>query len=148
MIFFGSKMAEDFIPDYTKKHQIDKIFQVIDKNKDNKEICKIAFDTLNSKCLENPSIIFPVLSNFLTIINKCNLKLVQEGNHILLGFFQDFSYKELIKILLDNDIKKNLLTLIKEGKTEYPLWFNPTTNAIEELISVPYMTMDCFKKNR
>ena len=140
-------MAEDFIPDYTKKHQIDKIFQVIDKNKDNKEICKIAFDTLNSKCLENPSIIFPVLSNFLTIINKCNLKLVQEGNHILLGFFQDFSYKELIKILLDNDIKKNLLTLIKEGKTEYPLWFNPTTNAIEELISVPYMTMDCFKKN-
>ena len=100
-------MAEDFIPDYTKKHQIDKIFQVIDKNKDNKEICKIAFDTLNSKCLENPSIIFPVLSNFLSIINKCNLKLVQEGNHILLGFFQDFSYKELIKILLDNDIKNN-----------------------------------------
>ena len=34
-------MAEDFIPDYTKKQQIDKIFQVIDKNKDNKEICKI-----------------------------------------------------------------------------------------------------------
>ena len=140
-------MAEDFIPDNTKKQQIDKIFQVIDKNKDNKEICKIAFDTLNSKCLENPSIIFPILSNFLGIVNKGCLKLVQEGNPILLSFFQDFSYKELIKILLDNDIKKNLLTLIKEGKTEYPLWVNPITNTIEELSSIQYMTMDFFKKD-
>ena len=140
-------MAEDFIPDYTKKQQIDKIFQVIDKNKDNKEICKIAFDTLNSKCLENPSIIFPILSNFLGIISKGNLKLVQEGNHILLNFFQDFSNKELTKIILDNDIKKNLLNLIKDGKTEYPLWINPYTNIIEELTSIYYMTMDFFKED-
>ena len=139
-------MAEDFIPDYTKKHQIDKIFQVIDKNKDNKEICKIAFDTLSSKCLENPSIIFPILSNFLTIVSKGNLKLVQEGNNILLSFFQDFSYKELIKILHDDDIKKNILKLIKEGKTDYPLWFNPNNDTIEELVSIPYMNMDFFTK--
>ena len=75
-------MAEDFIPDNTKKQQIDKIFQVIDKNKENKEnkeICKIAFDTLNSKCLENPSIIFPILSNFLGIISKGSLRLIQES---------------------------------------------------------------------
>ena len=140
-------MAEDFIPDYTKKHQIDKIFQVIDKNKDNKEICKIAFDTLSSKCLENPSIIFPILSNFLTIVSKGNLKLVQEGNNILLSFFQDFSYKELIKILHDDDIKKNILKLIKEGKTDYPLWFNPNNDTIEELVSIPYMNMDFFTKD-
>ena len=140
-------MAEDFIPDYTKKHQIDKIFQVIDKNKDNKEICKIAFETLNSKCLENPSIIFPILSNFLVIINKGNLKLIEEGNHVLLNFFQDFSFKELTKILLDNDFKKNLLKLIKDGKTEYPLCINPTSNEIEELTSVPYLTINLFKKD-
>ena len=140
-------MAEDFIPDYTKKQQIDKIFQVIDKNKDNKEICKIAFETLNSKCLENPSIIFPILSNFLVIINKGNLKLIEEGNHVLLNFFQDFSFKELTKILLDNDFKKNLLKLIKDGKTEYPLCINPTSNEIEELTSVPYLTINLFKKD-
>ena len=140
-------MAEDFIPDNTKKHQIDKIFQVIDKNKDNKEICKIAFETLNSKCLENPSIIFPILSNFLGLVSKGSLKLVQEGNHILLNFFQDFSNKELIKIVLDNDIKKNLLNLIKDGKTEYPFWMNPYTNAIEELTKISYMTMDFFKED-
>ena len=46
-------MTEEFIHDNTKKQQIDKIFHVIDKNKDNKEICKIAFETLNSKCLED-----------------------------------------------------------------------------------------------
>ena len=143
-------MAEDFIPDNTKKQQIDKIFQVIDKNKENKEnkeICKIAFDTLNSKCLENPSIIFPILSNFLGIISKGSLRLIQEGNHILLSFFQDFSFKELTKILLDNDIKKNILSLIKEGKTDYPLYVNPITNTIEEIKSVPYMTMDFFTKD-
>ena len=140
-------MSEDFIPDNTKKQQIDKIFQVIDKNKDNKEICKIAFDTLNSKCLENPSIIFPILSNFLGIISKGNLTLVQEGNNILLSFFQDFSFKELTKILLDNDIKKNILSLIKEGKTDYPLYVNPITNSIEEIKNVPYMTMDFFTKD-
>ena len=140
-------MSENFIPDNTKKQQIDKIFQVIDKNKDNKEICKIAFDTLNSKCLENPSIIFPILSNFLGIISKGNLTLVQEGNNILLSFFQDFSFKELTKILLDNDIKKNILSLIKEGKTDYPLYVNPITNSIEEIKNVPYMTMDFFTKD-
>ena len=140
-------MAEDFIPDYTKKQQIDKIFQVIDKNKDNKEICKIAFDTLSSKCLENQSIIFPILFNFIGIVSKGNLKLIQEGNHILLSFFQDFGNKELSKIILDNDIKKKLLTLIKEGKTEYPLWVNTSNNTIEELKSVSYMTTDFFKKD-
>ena len=137
-------MADNFIPDNTKKQQIDKIFQVIDKNKDNKEICKIAFDTLNSKCLENPSIIFPILTNFIGIISKGNLRLVQEGNSILINFFQDLSFKELTKILLDNDIKKDILSLIKEGKTDYPLYVNPTTNSIEEIKNVPYMTMDFF----
>ena len=140
-------MAEDYIPDNTKKQQIDKIFQVIDKNKDNKEICKIAFDTLNSKCLENPSIIFPILSNFLGIISKGSFKLVQEGNNILLNFFQDFNFKDLIKIIHDIDIKKNILSLIKEGKTDYPLYMNPITGNIEELTNVSYMTMDFFTKD-
>ena len=101
--------------DNTKKQQIDKIFQVIDKNKDNKEICKIAFDTLNSKCLENPSIIFPIMTNFLSLISKGNLKLIEDGNQVLISFFEDFSNKELTKILLDNDIKKGLLSQLKDG---------------------------------
>ena len=87
------------------------------------------------------------LSNFLGLVSKGSLKLVQEGNHILLNFFQDFSNKELIKIVLDNDIKKNLLNLIKDGKTEYPFWMNPYTNAIEELTKISYMTMDFFKED-
>ena len=140
-------MAENFIPDTTKKIQISKIFQVIDKNKDNKEICKIAFDTLNSKCLENPSIIFPILSNFLTLIEKCNLKLIEDGNSILLNFFEDFGSKELIKILSDSDIKKNLLSLLKQGNNEYPLYVNPTTNFIEPLEKLSYMTMDFFTED-
>ena len=140
-------MAEEFIQDNTKKQQIDKIFQVIDKNKDNKEICKIAFDTLNSKCLENPSIIFPIMTNFLALISKCNLKLIEDGNPILLNFFQDFGNKELIKILSDNDIKKNLLSLLKEEKTEYPFYINPMTNDLEQLTNISYMTMDFFKED-
>ena len=140
-------MAEEFIQDNTKKQQIDKIFQVIDKNKDNKEICKIAFDTLNSKCLENPSIIFPIMTNFLALISRCNLKLIEDGNPILLNFFQDFGNKELIKILADNDIKKNLLSLLKEEKTEYPFYINPMTNNLEQLTNISYMTMDFFKKD-
>ena len=140
-------MAEEFIQDNTKKQQIDKIFQVIDKNKDNKEICKIAFDTLNSKCLENPSIIFPIMTNFLALISKCNLKLIEDGNPILLNFFQDFGNKELIKILSDNDIKKNLLSLLKEEKTEYPFYINPMTNDLEQLTNISYMTMDFFQKD-
>ena len=115
-------MAEDFIHDNTKKQKIDKMFHVIDKNKDNKEICKIAFDTLNSKCLENPSNIFPIMTNFLSLISKGNLKLIEEGNQILINFFQDFNNKDLTKILLDNDIKKDLLAQLKDGKTEYPVF--------------------------
>ena len=140
-------MAEEYIQDNTKKQQIDKIFQVIDKNKDNKEICKIAFDTLNSKCLENPSIIFPIMTNFLALISKCNLKLIEDGNPILINFFQDFGNKELIKIILDNDIKKNLLSLLKEEKTEYPFYINPYSNRLEQLTNIPYMTMDFFDEN-
>ena len=140
-------MAEEYIQDNTKKQQIDKIFQVIDKNKDNKEICKIAFDTLNSKCLENPSIIFPIMTNFLALISKCNLKLIEDGNPILINFFQDFGNKELIKIILDNDIKKNLLSLLKEEKTKYPFYINPYSNRLEQLTNIPYMTMDFFDEN-
>ena len=140
-------MAEEYIQDNTKKQQIDKIFQVIDKNKDNKEICKIAFDTLNSKCLENPSIIFPIMTNFLALISKCNLKLIEDGNPILINFFQDFGNKELIKIILDHDIKKNLLSLLKEEKTEYPFYINPYSNRLEQLTNIPYMTMDFFDEN-
>ena len=112
-------MAEELIHDNTKKQQIDKIFQVIDKNKELKEICKIAFDTLNSKCLENPSIIFPIMTNFLTLISKGNQKLIQEGNPILINFFEDFNNKELIKLLLDNDIKKDLLSQLKDGNNGF-----------------------------
>ena len=140
-------MAEEFIQDNTKKQQIDKIFQVIDKNKDNKEICKIAFDTLNSKCLENPSIIFPIMSNFLTLISKGNLKLIEDGNSILINFFEDFGNKELIKILLDNDVKKNLLSQLKDGKIDYPFYVNPSNNSFEQLINISYITMDFFKKD-
>ena len=140
-------MAEEFIQDNTKKQQIDKIFQVIDKNKDNKEICKIAFDTLNSKCLENPSIIFPIMTNFLGLISKCNLKLIEDGNPILINFFQDFGNKELTKILLDHEIKKNLLSQLKEEKTEYPFYINPITNDLEPLTNIPYMTLDFFKED-
>ena len=144
MIFFGSKMAEEFIQDNTKKQQINKIFQVIDKNKDNKEICKIAFETLNSKCLENPSIIFPILTNFLALISKGNLKLIEDGNPILINFFQDLNNKDIIKILLDNDIKKQLLNLLKEGKVEYPFYIEPYNNLIEPLVNINYITMDIF----
>ena len=140
-------MAEDFIHDNTKKQKIDKMFHVIDKNKDNKEICKIAFDTLNSKCLENPSNIFPIMTNFLSLISKGNLKLIEEGNQILINFFQDFNNKDLTKILLDNDIKKDLLAQLKDGKTEYPYYMNPYTNSLEQLNNIPYMTMDFFKEN-
>ena len=140
-------MAEDFIHYNTKKQQIDKILQVIDKNKDNKEISKIAFDTLSSKCLENPSIIFPIMTNFLALISKGNLKLIQDRNPILLSFFQDFNNKELIKILLDNDIKKNLLSQLKDGKVEYPFYIEPYTNSLEQLINIQYMSMDFFTKD-
>ena len=140
-------MAEEFIQDNTKKQQIDKIFQVIDKNKDNKEICKIAFDTLNSKCLENPSIIFPIMTNFLALISKGNLKLIEDGNPILVNFFQDFNNKDLIKILLDNDIKKQILNLLKEGKVEYPFYVDPYNNLIEPLANISYLTMDFFKED-
>ena len=122
--------------DNTKKQQIDKIFQVIDKNKDNKEICKIAFDTLNSKCLENPSIIFPIMTNFLSLILKGNLRLIEEGNQILISFFEDFSNKELIKILSDNDIKKGLLDKLKDGKLEYPFYIESYKNSFEQLNSI------------
>ena len=140
-------MAEDFIPDYTKKHQVDKMFQVIDKNKDKNEICNIAFDTLNSKCLENPSIIFPIMTNFLALISKGNLKLIEDGNPILVNFFQDFNNKDLIKILLDNDIKKQILNLLKEGKVEYPFYVDPYNNLIEPLANISYLTMDFFKED-
>ena len=140
-------MAEDFIHYNTKKQQIDKIFQVIDKNKDNKEINKIAFETLSSKCLENPSIIFPIMTNFLTLISKGNQKLIQDGNPILLNFFQDFNNKELIKILLESDIKKNLLSQLKDGKVEYPFYIDPYTNSLEQLANISYMTMDFFTKD-
>ena len=133
--------------DNTKKQQIDKIFQVIDKNKDNKEICKIAFDTLNSKCLENPSIIFPIMTNFLSLILKGNLRLIEEGNQILISFFEDFSNKELLKILSDNDIKKSLLGQLKDGKLEYPFYIEPYNNSFEQLNSISYMTMDFFKED-
>ena len=140
-------MAEESILDNTKKQQIDKIFQVIDKNKDNKEICKIAFDTLNSKCLENPSIIFPIMTNFLALISKGNLKLIEDGNPILINFFQDFGSKDLIKILLDNHIKKDLLNQLKEGKNDYPFYLNPHTNTLDQLTNISYMTMDFFKED-
>ena len=140
-------MAEELIHDNTKKQQIDKIFQVIDKNKELKEICKIAFDTLNSKCLENPSIIFPIMTNFLTLISKGNQKLIQEGNPILINFFEDFNNKELIKLLLDNDIKKDLLSQLKDGKLDYPFYINPYTNSLEQLVNISYMTMDFFKED-
>ena len=140
-------MAEEFIQDNTKKQQINKIFQVIDKNKDNKEICKIAFETLNSKCLENPSIIFPILTNFLALISKGNLKLIEDGNPILINFFQDLNNKDIIKILLDNDIKKQLLNLLKEGKVEYPFYIEPYNNLIEPLVNINYITMDIFKED-
>ena len=140
-------MAEEFIQDNTKKQQIDKIFHVIDKNKDNKEICKIAFDTLNLKCLENPSIIFPIMTNFLSLISKGNLKLIEDGNPILVSFFQDFNNKDLIKILLDNAIKKDLLAQLKDGKTEYPFYVNPYSNSLEQLNNISYMTMDFFKED-
>ena len=140
-------MAEEFIQDNTKKQQINKIFQVIDKNKDNKEICKIAFETLNSKCIENPSIIFPILTNFLALISKGNLKLIEDGNPILINFFQDLNNKDIIKILLDNDIKKQLLNLLKEGKVEYPFYIEPYNNLIEPLVNINYITMDIFKED-
>ena len=140
-------MAEESILDNTKKQQIDKIFQVIDKNKDNKEICKIAFDTLNSKCLENPSIIFPIMTNFLALISKGNLKLIEDGNPILINFFQDFGNKDLIKILSDNHIKKDLLNQLKEGKNDYPFYLNPHTNSLDQLTNISYMTMDFFKED-
>ena len=140
-------MAEEFINDNTKKQQIDKIFQVIDKNKDNKEICKIAFDTLNSKCLENPSIIFSIMTNFLSLISKGNLRLIEDGNQILISFFEDFSNKELIKILSDNDIKKSLLSQLKDGKLEYPFYIEPYKNTFEQLTSISYITMDFFKED-
>ena len=133
--------------DNTKKQQIDKIFQVIDKNKDNKEICKIAFDTLNSKCLENPSIIFPIMTNFLSLISKGNLKLIEDGNQVLISFFEDFSNKELTKILLDNDIKKGLLSQLKDGKLEYPFYIEPYNNSFSQLNSISYITMDLFKED-
>ena len=140
-------MAEDSNHDNTKKQQIDKIFQVIDKNSNNKEICKIAFDTLNSKCLENPSVIFPIMTNFLTLISKGNQKLIQDGNPILINFFEDFNNKELIKLLLDNAIKKDLLSQLKDGNFDYPFCINPNNNSLEQLIEISYMTMDFFKED-
>ena len=62
------------------------------------------------------------MTNFLSLIYKGNLKLIEDGNQILISFFQDFNNKDLIKILLDNDIKKDLLAQLKDGKAEYPFY--------------------------
>ena len=140
-------MSEEFLQDNTKKQQTDKIFQVIEKNKDNKEISKIAFDTLSNKCLENPAIIFPILSNFISLIGKGTISLFEYGESILFNFFEDLSPKEIIKILLDSDIKKNILSLLREGTPDCPLVFNIKNSSLEKLEHIHYMTMDIFDSN-
>ena len=140
-------MSEEFLQDNTQKQQTDKIFQVIEKNKDNKEINKIAFDTLSNKCLENPSIIFPILSNFISLIGKGALNIFEDGESLLFNFFEDLSSKEIIKILLDSSIKKNILSLLREGIPEYPLVFSLKNITLEKLEHIPYMTMDIFDSN-
>ena len=108
-ILFQSSSTENVL-----LSQINKIFLVIEKNQENKEISKIAYETLNSKCLENPILIIPILNKLINLTKKGNLKFIEESHFILINFFEDFSEKILEKILKDEFYKNKLIEIYKK----------------------------------
>jgi hypothetical protein len=58
--------------------QISKIFKIIE-TAENREISKIAAETLANKCLENPYAIYVIFKNFFEFSKKGKLKVFDDA---------------------------------------------------------------------
>ena len=147
-ILFQSSSTENVL-----LSQINKIFLVIEKNQENKEISKIAYETLNSKCLENPILIIPILNKLINLTKKGNLKFIEESHFILINFFEDFSEKILEKILKDEFYKNKLIEIYKKYFIENNknvfnniFFINYENFEIEKINELNFVDFDLFEK--
>ena len=126
--------------------QIDKIFQVIEKNQDNQEIVKLAFETLINKCLENSIFIFPVLKNILSSISKGSLKLIEDASIIFSSFFEEFSYFTIEKILSDDFFRNQIIEICKNSLNSENNFFtiNPKNLIIEKITKKKFLNYNLF----
>ena len=146
-ILFQSSSTENVL-----LSQINKIFLVIEKNQENKEISKIAYETLNSKCLENPILIIPILNKLINLTKKGNLKFIEESHFILINFFEDFSEKILEKILKDEFYKNKLIEIYKKfyynnnNENVFLFFINYENFEIENINELNFVDFDLFEK--
>lgn len=123
--------------------QINQIFQIIE-TAENREISKIAAETLANKCLDNPFTIYIIFKNFLLYSNKGKLRVFDDAGFLIDLILEEMD-KETIKKLFETEYFKECIKQVYEdNKIFYS--FDNVNYAFQPLENINIMAFDILNK--
>lgn len=122
--------------------QINQIFNIIE-SAENREISKIAAETLANKCLDNPLTIFIIFKNFLDFSVKGKLRVFDDAGFLIDLILEELD-KEAIKKLFETEFFRDCIkNVYKENKIFYSFdHINNSFTAIESIIHIPFEALE------
>ncbi len=124
--------------------QINQIFQIIE-TAENREISKIAAETLANKCFDNPFAIFIIFKNFLDFSLKGKLRVFDDAGFLINLILEELD-KDAIKKLFETEFFKECIIKNVYQNNKFFYSFNNLNYTFLAMENLPILTFDILYK--